>query len=175
MVVWNDAGSAMGEVSVCNPVFELRGVARKGIYTGEGVNALHHQLVYDHREAEHIVVLCAVYGVETATLQLGGSVFGLAHRTPVNLTTGTVQHLERVGVYEGDRPRFGYEHVGLVHVSDDVALSMAYLYGPGDISGGRNLVLVGEGGGGTAALAGRVVLNDRPAGYPPHQETDRRA
>ena len=175
MVIWDSAGSAMGEVSVCNSVFELRGVAGWGIYTGEGMNALHQQLVYDDREAEHIVVLCAVYGVETVSLQLGGSVFGLADRAPVNLSAGAVQYLERVGVYEGDRPCFGDEHVGLVDVSDDIALSMAYLDGPGDVSGGRDLVLVGEEGSNGAAAAGRVILNDRLPGYPPHQETDRRA
>ncbi len=175
MFVWNGASSAMGEVSVRNSVFELRGIAGQVIYAGEGMNAFHQQLIYEDREAENIVVLGAVYGVETASLQLGGGVFGLADRASVNLSAGAVEYLERIGIYERYRPRFGDEHVGLVDVSDDVALPMAYLYGPGDVSGGREQMLVGEGGSDGAAAAGRVVLNDRLPGYPPHQESDRRA
>jgi hypothetical protein len=108
------------------------------------VNALHKQLVHNDRKGEHIVILRAVYGVETVSLQLGGSVFGLADRAPVNLSTGAVEHLERIGIYEGDRPRFRDEHIGLVDVSDDIALSVAYLHGPGDVSGGCDQMLIGE-------------------------------
>ena len=144
----------MREVSVCDSVFELRGVVGTGIYAGEGVNTLHEQLVNDDREAEHIVVLRAVYGVETVSLQLGGGVFGLADRAPVYLSAASVEHLEGVGVYEGYRTRFGGERIGLVDVSYDVALSMTYLHYPREVSGGCDLVLVGEMGSGAAALNG---------------------
>ena len=165
----------MREVSVCDSVFDLRGVVRTGIYAGEGVNALHEQLVNDDREAKQIVVLRAVYGVETVSLQLGGSVFGLADRASVYLSAASVEHLEGVGVYEGYRARFGGERVGLVDVSDDVALSMAYLNYPCEVSGGCDLVLVSEVRCRASALDGRVILDDRPSRYAPHQETERRA
>lgn len=175
VAVWNSAGSAMGEVSVRNSLFELRRVTGRGIYACEGVDAFHQQLVYDDRESEHIVVLCAVYGVETVSLQLGGGIFGLTDRASVYLSVASVEHLERVGIYEGYRARFGGERVGLVDVSDDVALSMAYLNYPCEVSGGCDLVLVSEVRGRATALNGRVILDDRPAGHAPHKETERRA